>query len=43
VFKEYTRLVDDQNRRLATLRGLLELKPAATPVSSTRSSRWRRS
>ena len=32
VFKEYTRLVDDQNRRLATLRGLLELKPAATPV-----------
>ena len=32
VFKEYTRLVDDQNRRLATLRGLLELKPAAEPV-----------
>jgi glutamate synthase (NADPH/NADH) large chain len=32
VFKEYTRLVDDQNRRLATLRGLLELKPAAQPV-----------
>jgi glutamate synthase (ferredoxin) len=32
VFKEYTRLVDDQNRRLATLRGLLELRPAATPV-----------
>ena len=32
VFKEYTRLVDDQNRRLATLRGLLELKDAATPV-----------
>jgi glutamate synthase (NADPH/NADH) large chain len=32
VFKEYTRLVDDQNRRLATLRGLLELKPAAVPV-----------
>ena len=32
VFKEYTRLVDDQNRRLATLRGLLELKTAATPV-----------
>src|SRR5258705_3449070 len=32
VFKEYTRLVDDQNRRLATLRGLLELTPAASPV-----------
>jgi glutamate synthase (NADPH/NADH) large chain len=26
VFKEYTRLVDDQSRRLATLRGLFELK-----------------
>jgi glutamate synthase (NADPH) large chain len=32
VFKEYTALVDDQSRRLATLRGLLELKPAAQPV-----------
>ena len=32
VFKEYTRLVDDQSRRLATLRGLLELAPAPTPV-----------
>jgi len=32
IFKEYTRLVDDQNKRLATLRGLLELKAAATPV-----------
>ena len=32
VFKEYTRLVDDQNKRLATLRGLLELKTAAAPV-----------
>jgi glutamate synthase (ferredoxin) len=26
IFKEYTRAVDDQNRKLATLRGLLELK-----------------
>ena len=26
VFKEYTRLVDDQSKRLATLRGLFELK-----------------
>src|SRR6185369_288463 len=32
VFKEYTRAVDDQTRRLATLRGLLELRPATTPV-----------
>ncbi|HTM25907.1 MAG TPA: glutamate synthase large subunit [Vicinamibacterales bacterium] len=32
VFKEYTSLVDDQSRRLATLRGLLELQPASTPV-----------
>jgi glutamate synthase (ferredoxin) len=32
IFKEYTRLVDDQNRRMATLRGLLELKNAAQPV-----------
>jgi glutamate synthase (ferredoxin) len=32
IFKEYTRLVDDQNRKLATLRGLLELKAAATPI-----------
>jgi glutamate synthase (ferredoxin) len=32
VFKEYTRLVDDQSRRLATLRGLLELVPEGPPV-----------
>ncbi len=32
IFKEYTRAVDDQSQRLATLRGLLELKPAAQPV-----------
>ncbi|PYR93807.1 MAG: glutamate synthase large subunit [Acidobacteria bacterium] len=32
VFKDYTRLVDDQSRRLATLRGLLELRPGAAPV-----------
>ena len=32
VFKEYTRLVDDQNEHLATLRGLLELAPAAQPI-----------
>jgi glutamate synthase domain-containing protein 2/glutamate synthase domain-containing protein 1/glutamate synthase domain-containing protein 3 len=32
IFKEYTRLVDVQSRKRATLRGLLELTPAATPV-----------
>ena len=34
VFKEYTHLVDDQHERLATLRGLLELKnaPQAIPI-----------
>jgi glutamate synthase (NADPH) large chain len=32
IFKEYTQLVDDQNRKRATLRGLLELTAAAAPV-----------
>ena len=32
VFKEYSQLVDDQSRRLCTLRGLFELKFAATPI-----------
>ncbi len=33
IFKEYTRLVDDQSTRLATLRGLFELKAdGRTPV-----------
>jgi len=32
IFKEYSRLVNDQSRRLYTLRGLLELVPAATPI-----------
>ena len=32
LFKDYTRLCDDQSRRLATLRGLIALKPAATPL-----------
>ena len=32
IFKEYTRLVDDQNEHHATLRGLLQWRPAATPV-----------
>src|SRR5690606_24513388 len=32
IFKEYTSLVDNQAARLATLRGLFELKPAGDPV-----------
>ncbi len=32
VFKEYSQLVNDQSRRLATLRGLLELQFAEQPI-----------
>jgi len=32
VFKEYTKLVDDQSREHATLRGLLELETEAQPI-----------
>src|SRR5205823_6701813 len=32
IFKEYTKLVDDQSRRLATLRGLLEFRSDSGPV-----------
>jgi glutamate synthase (ferredoxin) len=32
IFREYTKLVDDQSRHLATLRGLIELRQAGTPV-----------
>ncbi|HET7340335.1 MAG TPA: glutamate synthase large subunit, partial [Methylomirabilota bacterium] len=32
VFREYTKLVDDQSRHLATLRGLIELRAAAQPI-----------
>ena len=32
IFKEYTKLVDDQSAHKLTLRGLLSLKPAPTPV-----------
>ncbi|MDE3155816.1 MAG: glutamate synthase large subunit [Acidobacteriota bacterium] len=32
IYREYAALVNEQNRRLATLRGLFDLKPAATPV-----------
>ncbi|HEX5480698.1 MAG TPA: glutamate synthase large subunit, partial [Dehalococcoidia bacterium] len=31
IFREYTKLVDDQSKRLATLRGLFELKDGARP------------
>jgi glutamate synthase domain-containing protein 2/glutamate synthase domain-containing protein 1/glutamate synthase domain-containing protein 3 len=32
IFKEYSRLVDEQSCNLATLRGLLKLKPVRSPV-----------
>jgi glutamate synthase (ferredoxin) len=32
LFKEFSRLCDDQSRKRATLRGLIELKPAPTPI-----------
>ncbi len=32
IFKEYTRLVDDQSKRLATLRGLFELREGVRPA-----------
>ncbi|HRE01698.1 MAG TPA: glutamate synthase-related protein, partial [Ilumatobacteraceae bacterium] len=32
IFKQYTRLVDDQSQRLATLRGLFNLHSHRTPV-----------
>ncbi len=32
IFKEYTRLVDDQSQQRATLRGLFSMKPAGAPV-----------
>ncbi|WP_068809450.1 glutamate synthase large subunit [Thauera phenolivorans] len=31
-YKEYAKIINDQTRRHMTLRGLFELKPAATPV-----------
>jgi glutamate synthase domain-containing protein 2/glutamate synthase domain-containing protein 1/glutamate synthase domain-containing protein 3 len=31
-FQEYTQLIDSQSRELCTLRGLMELKPAAKPI-----------
>ena len=32
IFREYSRLVDDQSERMATLRGLFELKPDRDPI-----------
>ena len=32
IYKEYTKLVDDQSRRLGTLRGLIDLKRAPAPI-----------
>ena len=42
VFKEYTKAVDDQSARLATLRGLMRLKSGLLARRS-RSTRWSRS
>ncbi len=39
VFKQYTRLVDDQSRRLATLRGLFELRLGDRPTGAARGGR----
>ncbi|MDY6050122.1 MAG: glutamate synthase large subunit [Corynebacterium sp.] len=33
LFKEYTKLVDDQSERLATIRGMLEFAPDREPIS----------
>ncbi len=40
IYKDYTRLVDDQSERRATLRGLLRLKPAgpAVPLAEVESA-----
>ena len=32
LFKDFTRLCDDQSKRLATLRGLITLRPVAAPI-----------
>ena len=40
IFKEYTALVDDQSRRLMTLRGLLRIRGVDEPAdASTRTAR----
>ncbi len=39
VFKQYTQLVDDQSRRIATLRGLFELQRRRAPAGADRRGR----
>ena len=39
VFKQYSRLVNDQSTRLCTLRGLFELKLAEQPIPLALSAR----
>ena len=39
IFKEYTRLVDDQSKRLATLRGLFRFKRGRAPAGPDRRGR----
>ena len=37
IFRDYTKLVDDQSQRLATLRGLIQLRAAGAPIPAGRS------
>ena len=43
IYREFTALVNDQSRKLGTLRGLLDFAPGGSRSRSTRSSRSRRS
>jgi len=39
-YKEYARLINDQSKRLMTLRGLFEIKPAGAPISIDEVEPW---
>jgi glutamate synthase (NADPH/NADH) large chain len=39
-YKEYARLINDQSKRLMTLRGLFEIKPAGAPVPLDEVEPW---
>ena len=41
IFKEYTKLVDDQSERMASLRGLLKFRDGVAPAGSARRGRAR--
>jgi glutamate synthase (ferredoxin) len=40
IFRQYTKLVDDQSQRLCTLRGLFELKPDREPIPIEEVEPW---